>query len=383
MMKINFKGIAAYVFLIIVSILFMLFLDGQGGSYLLIALITAAIISVSLCIYTRYCTSIKTEVSSDVLNRGDIACVTVKIGRKGIIPTSFITAELYSSYHFIQEGEKAIRTVIYGKDKYSRSFNFKAEFFGKGKIGVGSIAVSDYLGLISFRLNILGTITTVKIYPDIPEINGREGLARSLTDAAAFDDSEETTESAFSISGSPGYEHRKYEPGDSLKLINWKLSAKRKELLVRKLEGSLGSEQIFILDRGASSEKDNNTARTSEQLITEALLGLMGQFAKSELPVKLIIRFGDVWEEISVTNPVELSDLRYRFTDFVFSPDSIGRLPDCEGEKAVIFSACPDSRFLSYIDAKPGITGVTDRLISGSEKIGRAERDNKDIIFTK
>lgn len=382
-MKINIKGIAAYIFLIIVSVLFMLYLDGPGGAYLLIALITAAIISVSLCIYTRYCISLKTEVNSDVLNRGDMACITVTIGRKGIIPTSFITAELYSSYHFSGEAEKNVRTVIYGKEKYSRSFEFRAEFFGRGKIGVGNVVVSDYLGLISFRLNIPGTITSVKVYPDIPEVNGREGLARSLTDAAVFDDSEETTESAFSVSGYPGYEHRKYEPGDSLKLINWKLSAKRRELLVRKLEGSLGAEQIFILDRGASQKEDNLKARGSEQLITEALLGLMGQFAKSELPVKLVIRFSDVWEEISVTNLIELSDLRYRFTDFAFSSDSTGRLPDCDGDKTVVFSACPDSRFLSYIDSKPGITAVTDRLIAGSDKIWRAERDNKDIIFTK
>lgn len=382
-MKINIKGIAAYVFLVIISILFMLYLDGQGGGYLLIALVTAAVVSVSVCIYTRYCVSIKTGINSDVLNRGDYAEITVTVGRKGIIPTSFITAEVYSSYHFMVEGETDIRTVIYGKDKFSRRFNFKAEFFGKGKIGIGNITVSDYLGLISFKLNIAGAVNIVKIYPDIPEINGREGLARSLTDAAAFDDSEETTQSAFSICGYPGYEHRKYEPGDSLKLINWKLSAKRKELLVRKLEGSSGSEQVFILDRAASQEKDNLTARRSEQLIAESLLGLMGQFAKSELPVKLIIRFDDVWEEISVTNLAELSDLRYRFTDFVFSPDSLGRLPECDGERTVIFSACPDSRFLSYIDSKQGITGVTDRLVAGSEKIWQAKQDNKDIIFIK
>ena len=382
-MKINFKGIAVYIFLIIVSVLFMLYLDGHGGGYLLVALVSAAVISVSLCIYTRYCISIKTEISSDVLNRGDYAEITVTVSRKGILPTSFITAEVFSGYHFKGEEGADIRTVIYGKEKYSRRFSFKAEFFGKGKIGIVNVTVSDYLGLISFKLNIAGAINTVKIYPDIPEINGREGLARSLTDAAAFDDSEETTQSAFSISGYPGYEHRKYEPGDSLKLINWKLSAKRKELLVRKLEGSLGSEQVFILDRGASPEKDNLTARSSEQLIAESLLGLMGQFAKSELPVKLIIRFGDVWEEISVTNLGELSDLRYRFTDYVFSPDSVGRLPDCDGERTVVFSACPDSRFLSYVDSKQGITAVTDRLIPGSEKIWQAKRDNKDVIFIK
>ena len=78
-MKINFKGIAVYIFLIIVSVLFMLYLDGPGGGYLLIALVTAAIISLSLCIYTRYCISLKTEVNSDVLNCGDIATVTVHI----------------------------------------------------------------------------------------------------------------------------------------------------------------------------------------------------------------------------------------------------------------------------------------------------------------
>ena len=59
----------------------------------------------------------------------------------------------------------------------------------------------------------------IKIYPDIPEVDRREGLARSLTDAAAFDESEETTQSLFAVNGTPGYEHRKYEPGAACTLV--------------------------------------------------------------------------------------------------------------------------------------------------------------------
>lgn len=382
-MKINIKGVAAYLFLLIIAVLFMLYLDGPGGGYLLIALIAAAVVSVALCIYTRQTLTLTSSVSSDVLNRGDIAAVTVKIGRKGFIPTAFISAEVYSSYHFLSDGDKAIRTAIFGREKFVKTFYFRASFFGKGKIGVSSIMISDYLGLVTFRMNIAGNVTDMKIYPDIPEVNGRDGLARSLTDAAAFDDSEETTASTFSLGGTPGYEHRKYEPGDNLKLINWKLSAKRGELLVRMLEGALGSEQVFILDRAVSPEKNDTEAREAEQLVVEGLLGLMSRFAVSELPVKLMIRFNDLWETVAVTNLGELSDLRYRFTDYTFVRDSGGRFPECDNDRAVVFSACCDERFIGYLDKKLSSSGVTDKIRIPSDKLWKAERDNDDIVFTK
>ncbi len=384
-MTLNFKKIAAYIFVIGVALLFTLYLDAQGGCYLLIALGAAAVISVAVCIYTKNAVSAAVTVSGDILNRGDIVKVTLDIVKQGRIPSSIISAEFMSSFHFSAENASGnqVKAAFFASERITFSAEYRAMFFGKGKAGIACLTVTDYLGIISFRVNVSGGMAQIKVYPDIPAVNGREGLARSLSDAALFEESEETTQSLYAVSGTPGYEHRKYEPGDSLKLINWKLSAKKQELFVRRLEGSSGSEQLFLLDKSCSAAEEEKTARGEEQLAVEGMLGLLMQFAKSELPVKLMIRFSDSWEEISCLTPSDVSDLRYRLTDYTFSRDKAGRLPTVTAERPVIFSACCDKALVSYLAEKSGASAAVSGGNEAGKEIWRILRDNEDIDFVR
>ena len=384
-MTLNFKKIAAYIFVIGVALLFTLYLDAPGGCYLLIALGAAAVISVALCIYTKNAVSAAVTVSGDILNRGDILTLTLEIVKQGRIPSSIISAEFMSSFHFspVKQADDGVKAAFFASERLSFTEEYRACFFGRGKAGIACLTVTDFLGLISFRVNVTGGMAQIKIYPDIPEVNGREGLARCLSDAALFEESEETTQSLFAVSGTPGYEHRKYEAGDSLKLINWKLSAKKQELFVRRLEGSSGSEQLFLLDKACSTAEEEKTARDEEQLAVEGMLGLIMQFAKSELPVKLMIRFSDSWEEISCLTPSDVLDLRYKLTDYTFSRDRGGRLPSVTAERPVIFSACCDKALVSYMTEKSGASAAVSGGSEPGREIWRIRRDNDDIDFVR
>lgn len=379
----NIKNIISYLFLIAVSVLFMLFLDGPGGSYLLVAFIMAAVISVSLCIYTKNTLFAELKLDENVLNKGDTVNLSLKLSKKGFIPTSFITAEFFSSVHFSSEGENKLRTVIFGKDETAFEKSFKAGYFGSGKIGVSSIVVSDYLGLLQFNIYIRNSLSEVKIYPNIPEISGRDGFARNLTDSVTFDDDEETANSSNTMNGFPGYDHRKYAPGDNLKLVNWKLSAKRGELFVRLLEGAGSAEQLFILDK-----KYTNIADT--ELAAEALLGMAMIFAKSELPLRVLIRINEGWEEISVKNVSDLYNLRYRMTEYsIVMNEGAGENrfpPEINGERAVVFSPVYDEGLCAYLNSlmlsgKEYNAAVCAGELSDS-RVRLIERDNLNVRFS-
>jgi uncharacterized protein (DUF58 family) len=90
-----------------------------------------------------------------------------------------------------------------------------------------------------------------KIFPAIPMLSSHSEFVRTLEESSAFDDNEQSREVAFAVTGFPGYEHRDYVPGDPLKRVNWKLSAKRDRLLVRKPEAFAGGDQVLILDDAA------------------------------------------------------------------------------------------------------------------------------------
>ena len=379
----HFKAILSYLVLIGLAVLYTLYLEGAGGSYLIIALAAAAAISVGLCVYTKRNVTAEIEISGDILDRGDTATVGLVLNKTGILPSSFINAELFSSYHFTTLSDQNIGTAVFGRGRQSFTAEYRAEFFGKGKVGISSITVTDYLGLISFRVNVPKAIAEIKIYPDIPEVNARDGLARSLTDAAAFDESEETTQSLYAVNGTPGYEHRKYEPGDSLKLINWKLSAKRGEYFVRRLEGASGAEQTFILDKSGSKKPDPLTARREEQLTVEAMLAMMMQFAKTELPSKLAIRIGSDWDTIPVVTPQDVSDIRYMLTDYTFSEDEVNRMPRSTEGHAVVFTPRCDAYISGFVSGYEERSAASpDNSVHG-ENIWVIERDENDIRFIR
>ncbi len=380
---IHFKSIFAYIVLIGLAVLYTLFLEGAGGSYLIIALIAAALLSVLICVYTKHTLTAYIEVSEDVLNRGETVKVSLVLDKSGVLPSSFIDAELFSSYHFTSDARQKIRTAVFGSVRTNYSADYKAGFFGKGRVGISTITVTDYLGLVSFRVDIPKAIVFVKIYPDIPEVDRREGLARSLTDAAAFDESEETTQSLYAINGTPGYEHRKYEPGDSLKLINWKLSAKRGEYYVRRLEGASGAEQTFILDKASSPNPEMLSARAEEQLAVEGMLALMMQFAKTELPAHLAVRFGSDWENIPIVTPNDVSDLRYRLTEYEFADDPGGRLPQSIEGHAVIFTARCDGYILSAVSGYDDRAAAAPVCAVRPENVWLITRDEEDIRFER
>ena len=380
---INVKAIITYLLLIALAVLYTLYLEAPGGSYLVIALVSAAVISLLLCAYTKKKLTAHISISEDILNRAETASVKLVLENSGVLPSSFVSAELFSSYHFSTASPQRIRAAVFGRSSMEFAADYKAEFFGKGKIGISSIVLTDFLGLCSFRVAMPKASAEIKIYPDIPAVDRRAGLARSLTDAAAFDDSEETTQSLFAVNGTPGYEHRKYEPGDSLKLINWKLSAKRGEFYVRRLEGASGAEQTFVLDKVGSKSHDRLTAKREAQLAVEGMLSLLMQFAKAELPSSLMIRFGSDWATIPVVTPSDVSDIRYRLTDYEFSQHEVGRLPSSENGHTVIFSARCDAHIAALVSGYDSRCAAAPKAEVPSENIWIITRDENDIRFIR
>ncbi|MBO6302332.1 MAG: DUF58 domain-containing protein [Ruminiclostridium sp.] len=380
---INVKALITYLLMIGLAVLYTLFLEPAGGCYLIAALTSAAVISAALCVYSSRMLKAELETNGDILDRGSMVNVTLVLTNTGVLPSTFVNAEMFASYHLTTDDPVSVRSCVFGKSTVRFTASYRAGFFGKGKAGISSLYVTDFLGLFRMGIELPKGMAEIKVCPDIPGVNSREGLARSLTDAAAFDESEETTQSLFAVNGTPGYEHRKYEPGDSLKLINWKLSAKRGEYYVRRLEGASGAEQIFILDKAGSRSPDPFTKHSEEQLAAEGMLALMMQFARTELPCRLMIKLGDVWETIPAVTVEDVSDIRFRMTDFAFEADSAGRLPQNVEGHAVVFTARCDNIVSGFVSGTDVRSAASPAIEVPGENIWLITRDEDDIRFIR
>ena len=85
---IHIRSILAYTVLIGLAVVYTLFLEAPGGSYLIIALVSAALISVLICLYTKRKLNAHIETTSDILDRGDTASVSLVLEKTGILPSA-------------------------------------------------------------------------------------------------------------------------------------------------------------------------------------------------------------------------------------------------------------------------------------------------------
>ena len=120
------------------------------------------------------------------------------------------------------------------------------------------------------------TRDSFKIMPEIRDAGVQAEVLKSTSENAAAneEEDEESNEAAIGLTGLAGYEHRKYEVGDPLKRVNWKLSSKKDELMVRLDDKVLTATQDFILDYPIFAASDRTYYENADKII-EASLSMM------------------------------------------------------------------------------------------------------------
>ncbi len=130
-------------------------------------------------------------------------------------------------------------------------------------------------------------------------------------------------------------ELRRYEPGDSLKRINWKVSAKQGELYVRMGEQSRGIDYLIVIDMNESIYRQDEEGVLEENLISLAL-SVSRQLLENNLEHEVLIN-GPVRREFHMRRMNQMEDLM----EYMLMNDSKGKVPMEEflSEKMEIFQS--------------------------------------------
>ena len=235
-------------------------------------------------------------------------------------------------------------------------------FCGRGILAAEQIVLSDYLGMFRFRLD-CACEAAVTVMPEIPEMNANSALFRTVTDAVNSADEESESEPVFSASAQAGYEHRGYIPGDSLKRINWKLSSKRHQLMVRKDEPVALARLSVVLDfrRPQNGLPPAEQLAAEEQLI-ETALGFLMLCAKNGYPCMLsYVNADGAWSVLPIddggqlrTEAVTLLAGGFRDTEsFAGLPVLPHEVQQDTGILLIYFTAAPDTEAAAALEQLP------------------------------
>lgn len=131
-------------------------------------------------------------------------------------------------------------------EQYDLTVTTKFEHIGTFHAGLRDVTIGDFLGLFSHTQR-NKTHQVVRVTPNLVELDGIEFSNEAMDEA--------TKASRSVLADSMDYAYvREYEPGDPLKTIHWKLSARAGEYMTRLYEVYTNPSVVIIMDFYAASE---------------------------------------------------------------------------------------------------------------------------------
>lgn len=353
-MKINklrplIGGLVNYLAAVALAVIFALYLSGRVGWFLVTAFVAAPVISVLMTLIFVRRIYVSCEADSVILCKGDVCELTVNVTNGVFLPTPPILADMSDSAS-VTAPDRRYSISVLPFDTESFTVGYKAAICGPALIGIKSLRISDYFGIFSFEIksaDISEMSYMVSVIPDISEVNFSDPVVSRAAELSAFsDDSEDTTDAPTGKSGGfPGYDSREYVPGDPLKRINWKQSAKRGKLLVRLDDETLSSAVSIVLDSTFDKDKvflpavaaegrfsDTDSGQLLSLMAQDAVeqsLGITRTFIIQNYSVNYFLMGKNGWECFPAADENDLAVLRTELASYSFY-NSDSRFPEEE-----------------------------------------------------
>ena len=169
--------------------------------------------------------------------RGDTAVMRVTVRRRFILPPGLVEIELDEPYNPFGSPD-VIRCAAPLKGREYR-LNIECAHRGVSSMGVTRVSVTDIFGLFTFSKRPKDCMIRLEVAPKLFET---QALAIPPGDTGPMSRVMTTEDLA-----SPAFV-REWEQGDTLKKVHWKLTARRRELMVRTYEESARPDFLILMD---------------------------------------------------------------------------------------------------------------------------------------
>ena len=202
-------------------------------SILILLVVASAFISVFWASATL---TVDGQLSGKTVYRGDDVELSLRVHHSGLLPIAPLLLELTDPSG---NRERDIRLKNMPNRVQSMRLPVHAAHVGVFSVGLHSCTVEDLLGLVRKKVPFQQTSVELLVLPrtfDVEPLKlapgdpGSELMARATEDLSAPSDV------------------RNYQPGDAMKKIHWKLSLRKRELMVRKFDEPILQDVLILMD---------------------------------------------------------------------------------------------------------------------------------------
>lgn len=283
--------------LAIAALLLACALSTGGALFWLFFLVLAVLIPCAFLSVWWTCRTLTVRCRTDVksISRGEEVHLRVQMRHRCPMPVAAIVLRVCS----VDGGESEL---LYCPSQPRKLSNIRKTLYcahvGVFLFGVEEIRVQDPFVLFSMKAN-LSDVASDDLTV-LPRVLLTEPLAFSPGDS----DNESLTARAFEDATLPT-DLRAYQPGDELKKIHWKLSMRRKELLVRVYEQPAKPDAVLLVDCAPPAVLPGETEADVRDAICEAAASVASVALEAGAPVRMPLLAAEP-DDISVTKQEEL-----------------------------------------------------------------------------
>ena len=290
------RGLAALAGMV-TSLLCALSLGSPLYWYLALVLAVAIIYALISCLWARHTVSTSQVVTPKMVSRGDGAVMTLRVSHRCLLPISPLigTFSYDGQLRECQFPPQPLRA-------HEQNMKMTARHVGQFGAGFHALLVRDLFGLFQMKIKPRDRSSVLTVLPRPFDIekprftlgdDGSAALSRTQEDYNAPEDV------------------RAYQPGDAMKRIHWKLSSRKRELLVRRFETPAPPDTLILLD--CDTPRGGENVQEGKESLRDALCETAVAVARLQMedgsPVRLPI-YGEKANEFSSDNAASLSLLQ-------------------------------------------------------------------------
>lgn len=271
-MTIRLAGVA-----VTATVLFATGLSTGGRIYYLLffSIVILTLLSLASVLWVLYSVQIDMKGVRPRVERGAALMTIFTVRHTSILPVSSIRIQLNVPSAFSAQQEISVSTPPYKKKTFRHMI--RCPHRGSYEVGITRLRAKDMFGLFSISKKSGMKLLRVDVLPKSYEVDAMQ--------LKASDTGPELRSRATEDAASPS-DVRKWQEGDVLKKVHWKLTMRRRELMVRTYEESSRPDTLIVPDL-AEIQALPDQALTIEDCVCEACLSQAEAQLEAGYPVRM------------------------------------------------------------------------------------------------